>query len=159
MTRTEALDYRKKVVNGETHIALRPFIEKAVTSLSDNDALQCVALFQEWAVGISYAVGDRVKYNNVLYKVKEGQAHTSQADWTPDLTPAMWAVVDATHAGTQEDPIPAARGMEYTYGLYYLDEEDGNIYLCSRTGETAGNTIILQYLPHELVGQYFEQVI
>lgn len=68
-------------------------------------------------------------------------------------------VVDATHAGIQEDLIPASRGMEYTYGLYYLDEEDGNIYLCSRTGETNGNTIILQYLPHELVEQYFEQVI
>ena len=158
MTRAEALDYHKKVVNGETHMALRPFIEKAAASLSDNDALQCVALFQEWAVGISYAVGDRVQYNNVLYKVKEGQAHTSQADWTPNLTPAMWAVVDATHTGTQDDPIPAARGMEYVYGLYYLDGEDNKTYLCERIGEAAGGTITLQYLPHELIGNYFTEV-
>ena len=50
-------------------------------------------------------------------------------------------------------------GIEYEYGLYYLDNEDSKIYLCSRTGETDGNTIILQYLPHKLVGQYFEQAI
>ena len=50
-------------------------------------------------------------------------------------------------------------GIEYEYGLYYLDNEDSKIYLCSRTGETDGNTIILQYLPHELVGQYFELAI
>ena len=28
MTRTEAFDYRKKVVDGETHEALRPYIER-----------------------------------------------------------------------------------------------------------------------------------
>ena len=32
MTRTEALDYRKKVVNGETYETLHPYIEKAKPS-------------------------------------------------------------------------------------------------------------------------------
>lgn len=50
----------------------------------------------------------------------------------------------------------AARGMEYTYGLYYSD--GGKVYLCKRTGEEEGGTVVLQYLPHELVGQYFEEV-
>ena len=45
--------------------------------------------------------------------------------------------------------------MEYTYGLYYLDGEDGKTYLCTRTGEAEGGKIVLQYLPHELIGQYF----
>lgn len=45
--------------------------------------------------------------------------------------------------------------MEYTYGLYYTDPEDGKLYLCERIGAAAGDKIILQYLPHELVGQYF----
>ena len=83
---------------------------------------------------------------------------TSQADWTPDKTPDIWAVIDAEHAGTQADPIPAARGMEYEYGKYYLDGEDGKVYLCERTGEQAGGKITLQYLPHELVGNYFKAV-
>ena len=47
-------------------------------------------------------------------------------------------------------------GMEYTYGLHYLDPEDGKVYLCFRGGEVG--TVTLQYLPHELVGNYFEEV-
>lgn len=81
--------------------------------------------------------------------------HTSQESWEPDATPALWTVIDETHAGTVDDPVPAARGMEYTYGLYYLDGDDGNIYLCERNGAAPGEKITLQYLPHELVGQYF----
>ena len=156
MTRTEALDLRKKVVDGETHEALRPYIEKAATSLSDNDAANAVKLFPTWTVGIAVSVGERYQYADKLYKVV--QAHTTQADWTPDKTPAMWVVIDVAHAGTLDDPIPAARGMEYEYGKYYLDGEDGNTYLCQRTGEAAGGTIVLQYMPHELVGNYFEAV-
>lgn len=154
MTRTEALDLRKKVVDGEMHEALRPYIEKAAISLDDNDAANAVKLFPNWTIGIAVAVGERYQYADKLYKVV--QAHTTQSDWTPDATPAMWAVIDKTHAGTLDDPIPASRGMEYEYGKYYLDGDDGNTYLCQRTGEAAGGTIVLQYMPHELVGNYFE---
>lgn len=66
--------------------------------------------------------------------------------------------IDERHDGTQDDPIPAERGMEYVYGLYYLDSEDGKLYLCQRTGEAAGGTVVLQYMPHELVGHYFVEV-
>ena len=156
MTRTEALDLRKKVVDGETHEALRPYIEKAAASLDDNDAVNAVKLFPTWTIGIAVTVGERYQYADKLYKVV--QAHTTQADWTPDATPAMWAVIDKTHAGTLDDPIPASRGMEYEYGKYYLDSEDGNTYLCQRTGEAAGGTIVLQYMPHELIGNYFTEV-
>ena len=41
---------------------------------------------------------------------------------------------------------------------YYIDGEDGKTYLCERTGEAAGGKIVLQYLPHELVGNYFTAV-
>ena len=156
MTRTEAFDYRKKVVDGETHETLRPYIEKAAASLDDNDAANAVKLFPTWTIGIAVTVGERYQYADKLYKVV--QAHTTQADWTPDATPAMWAVIDKTHAGTLDDPIPASRGMEYEYGKYYLDSEDGNTYLCQRTGEAAGGTIVLQYMPHELIGNYFTEV-
>ena len=156
MTRTEAFDYRKKVVDGETHETLRPYIEKAAASLDDNDAANAVKLFPAWSSGIAVSVGERYQYADKLYKVV--QAHTTQADWTPDATPAMWAVIDKTHAGTLDDPIPASRGMEYEYGKYYLDSEDGNTYLCQRTGEAAGGTIVLQYMPHELIGNYFTEV-
>ena len=123
---------------------------------TDDVALQGKELYPVWAAGIAVTEGQRFQYSEKLYKVR--QAHTTQADWTPDATPALWAVIDVTHAGTAEDPIPASRGMDYTYGLYYSDPEDSRLYLCTRIGATEGDTINLQYLPHELIGQYFEEV-
>lgn len=134
-------------------VKLRPIIEQAAVSLSDGEAATVPELITAWAYPVDYAEGDRRSYGGKVHKCR--QAHTSQADWTPDKTPALWAVIDAEHAGTQDDPIPAARGMEYEYGKYYLDGEDGKTYLCERTGEQAGGKITLQYLPHELVGNYF----
>ena len=85
--------------------------------------------------------------------------NTGNEGWTPPEVPALWAAVSKPgETGTQENPITAARGMEYTYGLYYRDPEDNLIYLCERTGEAEGGKITLQYLPHELVGQYFTEV-
>lgn len=137
-------------------VKLRPIIEQASESLSDGEAASVPELITAWAYPVAFAEGDRRSYGGKVYKCR--QAHTSQADRTPDKTPALWAVIDAEHAGTQEDPIPAARGMEYEYGKYYLDGEDGKVYLCERTGEAAGGKIVLQYLPHELVGNYFKAV-
>ena len=139
---------------------LRMAIESAVVSLPDEEAADAPSLFQPWTVGEVVEPSDRRYYapTGKLYKVRDGQGHVTQADWTPDLTPALWAVVDAAHAGTAEDPIPAVRGMEYTYGLCYLDGEDGKVYRCERTDEAEGGKIVLHYLPHELVGQYFTEV-
>ena len=139
---------------------LRMAIESAVVSLPDEEAADAPSLFQPWTVGEVVEPGDRRYYapTGKLYKVRDGQGHVTQADWTPDLTPALWAVVDVAHAGTAEDPIPAVRGMEYTYGLCYLDGEDGKVYRCERTDEAEGGKIVLHYLPHELVGQYFTEV-
>lgn len=144
---------------------LRPVIEQASASLSDGEAAKSPELVARWAdhIGEAVAPGDRMSdadNNGVLhvYRVNDGHGHTTQADWPPHSTPAMWTIIDLEHAGTQDDPIPAARGMEYTYGLFYKDPEDTKLYLCERIGEAAGGKIVLQYLPHELVGQYFTEV-
>ena len=126
--------------------------------LEDAKAAIVPTLYPKWVVGEKVEPGDRRYYepDGKLYKVREGQGHTTQESWTPDKTPAMWAVIDVTHTGSKEDPIPASRGVDYIYGKYYLDPEDSKIYLCKREGEPDGGTINLQYLPHELIGQYFE---
>lgn len=122
--------------------------------LNDQLALKYSAMYPIWATGIAVEVGQRYQYGDRLYKV--GQAHTTQADWTPDATPALWTVIDVVHAGTIEDPIPAVAGMEYEYGKYYI--EGDTVYICQRTGEASGGKITLYYLPSQLVGQYFEVV-
>ena len=70
---------------------IRSMIEKAAVSLGDDDAIEAPELFPAWAVGVAYAVDDRIRFNDKLYKVV--QAHTSQADWEPDKTPALYTEV------------------------------------------------------------------
>ena len=70
---------------------LRQLIEQLAVTLADETALTGVELFPMWAISRAYAVGDRVQHGGTLYKCV--QAHTSQADWTPGATPALWVVV------------------------------------------------------------------
>ena len=70
---------------------LRRLIEKAAESLTDEEALSGVELYAEWKPGVDYSVGDRRRDGNVLYKCV--QSHTSQSDWRPSITPALWTVV------------------------------------------------------------------
>ena len=58
-------------------------------NLSDEQALQVPLMFPKWQVGKAYAVGERVLYLGVLYKVL--QAHTSQQGWEPDIAPSLFA--------------------------------------------------------------------
>lgn len=146
-------------------VKLRPIIEQASESLPDSDAAKAVEIFPRWAdhIGETVKPGDRrsdTDESGVLhvYRVNKGQGHTTQENWPPHSTPAMWTIINVDHTGTQDDPIPASRGMEYEYGKYYLDSEDGKVYKCERIGEAAGGKIVLQYLPHELAGQYFTEV-
>ena len=154
-----------QAITPQRAVALRPMIEQAAKSFTDAEAAKSPELVARWTdhIGEAVAPGDRmsdVDNDGVLrvYSVNDGHGHTTQAGWPPHSTPAMWTIIDLEHAGTQDDPIPAARGMEYTYGLYYKDPEDTKLYLCERTGEAAGGKITLQYLPHELVGNYFTAV-
>ena len=140
--------------------AIRESMDAAASVLTDEQAAKAPRLYPTWAAGLTVKAGDRLYYPGTdrLYKVRDGKGHTTQASWTPDATPDLYVVIDVAHAGTLDDPIPAARGMEYVYGLYYADSEDGKLYLCQRTGEASGGTVVLQYLPHELVGHYFVEV-
>lgn len=70
---------------------LREMIVKASISLSDEDALEAIELYPAWKTGTAYAVDERIRYGETLYRCV--QAHTSQDDWTPDITPALWTVV------------------------------------------------------------------
>ena len=70
---------------------LRPYIEKAAISLSDEDALEAVDLFPNWTIGKAYMKDERVKFEGILYKCL--QAHTSQEAWTPIAAASLWAKV------------------------------------------------------------------
>ena len=65
--------------------------KKIVSTFTDENAVKVIDLYPVWAEGISVSVGDRYQFNGKLYKCV--QAHTTQADWTPDKTPALWVKV------------------------------------------------------------------
>jgi len=79
------------VITRAQAIRIRELIEKAVENLTDEEALDGVMLFKEWMPNKTYALNERVKYNDKLYKCV--QAHTSQSDWTPDAVPALWTEI------------------------------------------------------------------
>lgn len=54
--------------------------------------------YPEWVVGEDVEPGDVRRYGDegdgwTLYKVNDGQGHTTQADWTPPTTEALWSEV------------------------------------------------------------------
>lgn len=78
--------------------AMRVLIEQASESLTDEQAVEAPQMFPAWRTDVPYSVGDRRQHQGVLYTCR--QAHTSQSDWPPDATPALWKVT------TPEGTIP-----------------------------------------------------
>ena len=68
----------------------------------------------EWSPGVAVAVDDVYFHAGNLYKVV--QAHTTQADWTPDATPALWKRYYAPEAGPQPWVQPAGAHDAYHLG-------------------------------------------
>ena len=110
---------------------LRQLIEQLAVTMSDETALTGVELFPTWVVGKAYAASDRAQYNGTLYKCV--QAHTSQADWMPDATPALWVVVSIEDYPEWVQPTGAHdaynTGDKVSYnGKHYVCTIDSNTY-------------------------------
>lgn len=136
-------------------------------ALSDAQALEAKALYDTFdeLVKLKYTAekqGFKFRDGDDLYKTAQDNV-TFQAQYRPGQgTESLYTHIDEAHAGTQEDPIPAKANMEYEYGKYY--SEGDAIYICKRGGvedpeSMYGQKVTLQYLPSNLIGQYFEQAI
>lgn len=115
----------------EKSIILRQKIEMASAWADDADALEMVELFPHWVVDKSVIAGERLQYNNVLYKCV--QAHTTQADWTPDITPALWVEVSVDEWPEWKQPTGSADaymiGDKVTFeGKHYISVIDSNVW-------------------------------
>lgn len=110
---------------------LRRKIEDLAITMTDEEGLEFVDLFVNWGEEIAYAVGDRVKFGDTLYKCV--QAHTSQSDWTPDLTPALWTRVTVEEWPEWVQPTGAQdaymTGDKVTFeGEHYISLIDNNTW-------------------------------
>jgi len=125
---------------------LRPYIEKAALSLDDADALEAKELYPQWSEDVvTYEVGQRVRYEGILYKVL--QKHTSQPNWTPTNAPSLFAKVlipdpDVIPDWEQPDSTnPYMRGDKVRFeGKVYESVIDNNIW--SPTSYPAGWSLI-----------------
>lgn len=71
---------------------IRAKLNIITNDMTDEQAVENVILFNQWnGNGINYKVGDRVVFNNTLYKVL--QNHTSQINWNPELAVSLFAEV------------------------------------------------------------------
>lgn len=117
----------------------RKALQMFAASLTDEKAMEIVAVFDPWVVGKTYAFGDFVTYgtNNVgdpqLYKVV--QAHTSQADWTPDAVDSLYSAIGLDDSGYPVWSQPAGAHDAYNTGdivnyngALYKSLMDGNVY-------------------------------
>lgn len=110
---------------------LRTKIEQLADTLTDEDALNYIPLFKDWKTNTSYAVGDRVKYVDFLYKCV--QAHTSQDDWTPDITKALWTMVSLDEFPEWIQPTGAQdaymTGDKVSHNdLHWISTADNNVW-------------------------------
>ena len=120
MTRSQAKEFIKALVN------LRE-------SATDEQAVDASAVYPEWREEVAYLVDQRVLFNKVLYRVL--QAHTSQADWTPDISASLFAKVlipneNVIYPWEQPDSTnPYKAGDKVTHkGKTWVSAVDGNVW-------------------------------
>ena len=106
-------------------------VDRVLENLDDAVALEVTSLYPEWETGKAYTVNDRIHYAESLYKCV--QAHISQSDWTPDVTPALWVVVSLDEFPEWVQPAGSQdaynTGDKVTYnGKHYVSTIDGNVW-------------------------------
>ena len=119
--------------------AIREAMDVAGATLTEEQALICVRLYKPWQIGKAYKKGDFFTFgvNSVgdpqLYKVN--QDHTSQADWMPNKTPALYTAIGLDEGGYPVWAQPTGAHDAYNKGdivnyndTLYESLIDGNVY-------------------------------
>ena len=164
MTEDEITQLEKEQAAFEAYEKTRPLTEHEVVSMllteqintlevDDTKALRMKAFYPAWAdvIGKTVKQGFKFTRENKLYKTIQPEL-TIQEQYVPRVgTESLYAVIDETHAGTQEDPIPYDGNMELEAGKYYT--QGGVIYHCTTgSGQPVYNALT------DLVGVYVERV-
>lgn len=112
---------------------LRKFLENMSENASDEEALENILAYPKWAVGKEYTKDDRVRYEDVLYKVL--QNHTSQPDWTPDIAHSLWTRIDDPGEEWPEWRQPSGSTDYYRLGAkvshngkHWISTEEYNVW-------------------------------
>lgn len=132
-------------MNYSEAIALRHKIEHAAAQQTDADALQSIELFPKWMTDIDVAAGERRQFKAEgwdkakLYKCV--QPHHTSAEWTPDITPALWVEVSVEEWPEWRQPTGAQdaynTGDKVSHNdKHWISDVDGNVWEPSIYGWT-----------------------
>lgn len=120
---------------------LRKLIEQTAVNLTDSEALTGIELFPVWNASASYQTGDRVRYEDTLYKCL--QTHTAQADWKPSEAVSLWVRVDDPSIEYPDWRQPVGAQDAYPKGAkvshlekHWISDVDGNVWEPSVYGWT-----------------------
>lgn len=118
---------------------LRKTLQLFAMTLTDDQAMEVATVYPVWETGRAYQAGAILAHgkNGVgdpqLYRV--AQAHTSQEDWMPDITPALYTPIGLTDAGHPIWSQPTGAHDAYNTGdvvdyngTLYVSLMDGNVY-------------------------------
>lgn len=108
--------------------------QTSLMSISDDVALKIPDVFPAWSGdSIEYKKDTKLTYNSVLYKVL--QDHTSQASWTPDVSPSLFAKILTSTDGEPlqwikpDSTNPYMTGDKVIYnGHCYQSTIDNNVW-------------------------------
>lgn len=115
---------------------LRRALQIFAATLTDEQALEIATVYPAWEAGHAYQVGDIISYGTnsagdpQLYKVV--QAHTSQADWTPDATPALYDAFGLDESGYPLWAQPS--GAHDAYNAGDIVNYNGTLYQSTING-------------------------
>ena len=124
----------KAQVSAQSAVTSITFVALAESGgLDEITASEHAELFAEWAYPVAYTVGQLRRYNGTLYKCV--QAHTSQADWTPDTAASLWSVAadPAEEWPAWSQPVGAhdayAKGAKVSHnGKHWTSSVDSNVW-------------------------------
>lgn len=144
MTQEEISAMQSALAEFEAYERTCPLTESEVTrmliaqqintlTVDDNTALRMLEFYPAWEADTDYAAGFKVQHNGTLYKCL--QAHTAQADWTPEAAPSLWAKVlipDETVIPAWEQPDstnPYMNGDKVMHnGKTWVSDIDNNVW-------------------------------
>lgn len=109
---------------------LRRAMQLYVATLPEEKALEVASVYPAWEANRAYAVGEIISYgiNSVgdpqLYKIV--QAHTSQDNWRPDATPALYDAFGLDESGYPLWSQPT--GAHDAYNVGDIVNYNGTLY-------------------------------
>lgn len=99
------------------------------SSLTDSEKTELVADINDWEVGELVKIGDKRKVGAIAYECI--QEHTTQSDWVPSNTPALWKIFVPQKTSSGEEVVPEFKQPTGAHDTYKIGDKvifEGKVY-------------------------------